>query len=91
MKVIKETDQHIILQRRDGRYAVKAKKGGYINANEKIAILIANDLVKVPESKAPEGPEVVAEEAVATEDAGPVAEETPAGEDSVVEEVPKSE
>lgn len=47
MKTIKITNEYTIYQRRDGRYAVEAKKGGYINGDDKVAILRDNNLIKV--------------------------------------------
>ncbi len=80
MKTIKKTDRYIILQRRDGRYAVKSTKGHYINADEKLVILTENNLVKKPEPKAPEVTEEKAEETPIEET---VVEEAPAEEASV--------
>jgi hypothetical protein len=79
MKVVKKTSEYTVLQRRDGRYAVKDSKKSPVNGDEKIKILVAEGLVKVavPAAPAPEPeaePEAAAEEAAA-EDAAPEAAE----------------
>ena len=51
MKLIKKTAEYSVLERRDGRYAVKTKKGKMINGDDKVAILVAEKLVKAPEPK----------------------------------------
>lgn len=66
MKLIKKTAEYSVLERRDGRYAVSSKNGKMINGDDKVAILIAEKLVKAPEPKVEEAP---AEEAEATEEA----------------------
>ena len=40
MKLIKKTAEYSVLERRDGRYAVKSKKGKMINGDDKVAILV---------------------------------------------------
>ena len=85
MKVVKKTSEYTVLQRRDGRYAVKGSNKSPINGDEKIKILAAEGLLKVAVPAAPEPvEEPVAEEAVAEEapaEEAP-AEETPAEESS---------
>lgn len=54
MKLIKKTAEYSVLERRDGRYAVKSKNGKMINGDDKVAILVAESLVKAPEPKAEE-------------------------------------
>jgi hypothetical protein len=77
MKVVKKTSEYTVLQRRDGRYAVKGSNKSPVNGDEKIKILAAEGLLKVAVPAAPE-PEVVEE---------PVAEET-AAEEAPAEEAP---
>jgi len=77
MKLIKDTAEYAIFQRKDGRYAVRGNKRSWINGEEKVAILMQEGLLKKPEPK-PAEPEAPAEEA--TEDAG--SEEAAAGDDS---------
>jgi len=51
MKLIKKTAEYSVLERRDGRYAVQSKKGKMINGDDKVAILVAEKLVKEPAPK----------------------------------------
>ena len=74
MKLVKKTAEYSVLVRRDGRHAVQAKNGKMINGDDKVAILVAEKLVKAPEPKA----EPV-EETAPTEDAA-TSEEAPAEE-----------
>ena len=77
MTIVKKTDTYSISKRRDGRYSVEGSNGKAINGDEKVAILIAEDLIKVT-AAAPV--EEVVEEAVeeAAAEEAPVAEEKPA-------------
>ncbi|OUS12740.1 hypothetical protein A9Q89_04905 [Gammaproteobacteria bacterium 53_120_T64] len=63
MKVIKQTAEYIISQKRSGRYAVTSADGSAINAEEKTKILLAEELIKLTEPKAaePEAEEAPAE------------------------------
>ncbi len=65
MKVVVKNDEYTIYQRRDGRYAVENAAKKAVNGDEKVAILVANELVKVtqPTSPAEEPAEEVVEEA----------------------------
>ena len=85
MKVVLKNDEYTIYQRRDGRYAVEAADKKAINGDDKVAILVANDLIKaaLPPKPEPE-PEVKAVEEAA-EEATTEAEE-PVAEESVAEE-----
>ena len=67
MKVIKQTADYTVSQKRSGRYAVTAADGSAINAEEKTKILLAEELIKLAEPKAvePEAEEAPAEEAAA--------------------------
>ncbi len=67
MKVIKKTAEYTVSQKRSGRYAVTAADGSAINAEEKTKILLAEELIKLTEPKAPEpkAEEAPAEEAAA--------------------------
>ena len=76
MKVIANTDEYTIYQKRNERYAVRAADRAWVNGDAKITILLEHKLIDVPEPKAPEPeaePEVV-DEAAAEET---VAEEAP--------------
>ena len=54
MKVVLKNDEHTIYQRRDGRYAVEAADKKAINGDDKVAILVANDLIKAALPSEPE-------------------------------------
>ena len=72
MKVVVKNDEYTIYQRRDGRYAVENAAKKAVNGDEKVAILLANELVKVTPPAAP------AEEPAAEEAVEEAAEETTA-------------
>ena len=98
MTLIKKTDDYRIFQRGDQRYAVQDGTGKPINGEEKVKILLAEELIKatlpadpVPEVEAVE--EVADEESAADEAAADevvaeeASEEAPAEtEDTPVEE-----
>lgn len=67
MKVVVKNDEYTIYERRDGRYAVENAAKQPVNGDEKVAILLANELVKVtlPAAPAEEPAEEVVEEATA--------------------------
>jgi hypothetical protein len=63
MKLVKKTEQYSIYQRGDDRYAVKNAHKKPVNGEEKVRILVAEDLVKVARPAKPaveEAPEVEA-------------------------------
>lgn len=72
MKLEKKAAEYTVLKRADGRFAVQGKDKKFINAEEKVKILIAEGLMKAPEPKAAE-PEAPAEETAEGEEA-PAAE-----------------
>ena len=82
MKVVVTNDEYTIYRRRDGRYAVEGADKRPINGDEKITILLANELISVAppaapkEEAAPEEAEAAETEAEAAEagDAEPAAE-----------------
>ena len=76
MKVVVKNDEYTIYQRRDGRYAVENAAKKAVNGDEKVAILLANELVKVTLPAAP-AEEPAADEAAdePAEDAGDTAAE----------------
>lgn len=84
MKLVKKTAEYTIYQRGDERYAVKDANKKAVNGEEKVRILLAEDLVKAPAVAKPVVEEAAAEEPAA--EAEPVAEEAPAAE-----EVPAAE
>lgn len=79
MKKVASTDEYTIFQRRDGRYAVKDAEGNAVNGDDKVKVLLAQDLIKAPAPKAPE-PEPEAEEAAAPAEDEAAAEEAAAEE-----------
>ena len=86
MKVIKQTEEYTIYQKRSGRYAVKGA-GKMINGEEKAKIPLAEDLIKLSVAAEPEPVDEVVEEAA--EEAA--AEEAPAEEAAEGEEEEKAE
>jgi hypothetical protein len=47
MKVVKKTSEYTITARRDGRYAVVGADKKSINGDEKVKILLAEELIKL--------------------------------------------
>ena len=84
MELIKKTAEHRIYQRRDARYAVTDADKRPVNGDEKVAILLAEGLVKAPALKQPEpeAPEATEEEAAAEADAGASTGDEPAADDA---------
>ena len=81
MKLIKKTGDYKIFMRGDERYAVQGANGKPINGEEKVNILVAEDLIKVavpsPKEAAPEATgDAEADEGVEVAEA----EEAPADE-----------
>lgn len=66
MKVVVKNDEYTIYQRRDGRYAVEGADKKPINADGKVTILAANELIAVTPPAVPEE-EAAPEEADAEE------------------------
>lgn len=63
MQVVTRTDEYTIYKKRNERYAVRNKDKQWVRGDDKVAILLAHDLIKAPAPKAPEEPEPAAEEA----------------------------
>lgn len=61
MKVVKKTAEYTIYQKRNERYSVKGADKKWVNGDDKVKILLAEELIKVTE------PKVVEEEAPAEE------------------------
>ena len=106
MKLIKKSADYKIFVRGDDRYAVQDSNGRSVNGEEKVRILVEEELIKVAVPSAPavvaDEVEAVAEEAAAeaaeqveSEESAPDApavEETPAEDEaSAVEEAPAEE
>ena len=86
MKLIKKTADYKIFMRGDDRYAVQDASGKPVNGEEKVRILVEEELIKVtvpsPKEEAPEAAEAAADEVAdsAEEDAGEAAAEETAAE-----------
>ena len=82
MKLIKKTDEYKIFMRGDDRYAIQDASGKPVNGEEKVRILVAEDLIKVtlpsPKEEADEAEEAVSDEA--TEEAAEAADSDEAAE-----------
>ena len=78
MKVVVTNDEYTIYQRRDGRYAVEGADKKPINGDEKVTILLANELISVTPPAAPE--EEAAPEAAEEAEAAETAETEPEAE-----------
>ena len=76
MKVIKKTKDYIVYQKSSGRYAVKDSNRNWVNADEKIKILLAEGLIKAVMPAEPVVEEAPVEDVAAVEEA-PVVEEAP--------------
>ena len=92
MKLVRKTADYKIFLRGDNRYAVQNAAGKPVNGEEKVNILIAEELVTVAAPPASE-PEVVEteEEAVAEESAEEEAPEEEAAEEEAPAEEPAEE
>ena len=62
MKLIKTTGEHKIYERRDGRFAVKTLKNKVVNSEEKVKVLLAEELIKVTAPNPAPAEEAPAEE-----------------------------
>lgn len=67
MEKIKEADNYRIFKKRSGRFAVTGKDGKFINADEKVKILVSEGLVKT-KAPAPKAEEPKEEAPAAEED-----------------------
>ena len=86
MTLIKKTDNYKIYLRGDKRYAVQDSTGKPVNGEEKVRILIEEDLIKVAVPT-----EAPAEEAAPAAEESAPAEEVPAAEEGPAEEAPAEE
>ena len=86
MKLVKKTAEYTIYQRGDDRYAVKDANKNAVNGDEKVKILLAEELIKVTLPAEPVEEEAAEEEAPEAEAA---AEET--AEEAAEEEAPAEE
>jgi hypothetical protein len=96
MTLIKKTDEYRIYQRGDERYAVQDGTGKPINGEEKVKILLAEELIKVtlpaePQSEAePEAAADETDEASEPEAAEEAPSEEPAEESADEDAEPKA-
>ena len=86
MKVILRTKQHTVYEKKSGRFAVKDAEKNWVNGDDKVAVLLAEGLIKTAPPAVAEAPvkEAPVEEAPAEETA---VEEAPA-EEAPVEQAP---
>jgi len=63
MKVILRTKQHTVYKKKSGRFAVKDAEKNWVNGDDKVAVLLAEGLVKTAPPAVAEAP--VAEAPVA--------------------------
>ncbi|QFU77803.1 hypothetical protein EY643_07440 [Halioglobus maricola] len=89
MKLVKKTAEYSIFKRADDRYAVKDAAKNAVNGEEKVKILLAEELIKVTLPAAPAEEEAAEEEAPAEEAAA--AEEAPAEEAAAEEDAGEKE
>ena len=81
MKLIKKTADYKIFMRGDERYAVQDANGKPVNGEEKVNILVAEDLIKVTVPSPKEGAPAEADDAGADDEVEAAeAEEAPADE-----------
>jgi hypothetical protein len=86
MKLVKKTAEYSIYQRSDNRYAVKDADKKPVNGEEKVKILLSEDLIKVAVPAEPAAEEPAEEVAAATENEEAAADDAPAEEDAAKEE-----
>ena len=100
MKLIKKTAEFKIFMRGDDRYAVQDGNGKPVNGEEKVRILVEEDLIKVtvpsPKEEAPESEDTAdgdgaAEVAAEADDAAEGAESEAEAPDDVSEPEPEPE
>ncbi|MFA7553794.1 MAG: hypothetical protein WCY88_06055 [Spongiibacteraceae bacterium] len=73
MKTVKKTSEYTISQRRDGRYAIVNAYNKPVNGEEKVKILLAEELIKLT-AAAPAPVEPEAESEAVAEDGEAAAE-----------------
>lgn len=68
MSVVKKTSEYTISKRRDGRFSIVDASKKPVNGDDKVKILLAEDLIKVKLATPPAAEEAPAEEAPAGEE-----------------------
>jgi hypothetical protein len=89
MKLVKKTAEYSIYQRSDNRYAVQDDKKKPVNGDEKVRILVAEELIKAALPAEPVADEPAEEDAAPEVEAA--ADEAPAEEEALVSEEPAAE
>ena len=56
MKVILRTKQHTVYEKKSGRFAVKDAEKNWVNGDDKVAVLLAEGLVKTAPPAVAEAP-----------------------------------
>ncbi len=67
MEVVKLVKGLTIVKKRNGRFGVKNAKGKWVNAEEKVKVLLGEGLIAAPVAKKAPAKEEVAEEAPAAD------------------------
>jgi hypothetical protein len=88
MKLVKKTDEYSIYLRGDKRYAVEDSSKNPVNGDDKVRILVAEELVKAPVPAVAEEPAAEEEPAEAEKSAEV---EAAAAEEAPAEEAPAEE
>ncbi|MFW6093840.1 MAG: hypothetical protein ACODAC_07700 [Pseudomonadota bacterium] len=65
MKVVTRTDEYTIYKKRNQRYAVRNSDRQWVRGDDKVAILLAHNLIEASVPKAPDHPQEPAEGAEA--------------------------
>lgn len=86
MTLVKKTAEYSIYKRGDDRYAVKDAAKRAVNGEEKVKILLAEELIKAATPAAPAPEEAPSEEAPEEGSEAAAAAEAPAVEDAAEEE-----
>ena len=86
MKSVKKTAEYTVYQKRNNRYAVQDANKKWINGDEKVKILLAEDLVKVTAPSAKEEPEDEADPDAETDTATEATAESESPEENSDEE-----
>ena len=91
MKLVKKTDEYSIYLRGDKRYAVEDARKKPVNGDEKVRILVAEELLKVAVPAKKEEPAAEEAPAEAAAEVEAAAEKTAEVEAAAAEEAPAEE
>lgn len=67
MKVVTRTGEYTIYKKRNQRYAVRNAARQWVRGEDKVAVLLAHNLIEAPVPKAPDHPEAPEAEASAAQ------------------------